>query len=72
MFELMNIIEYFQVNVFFESLDVEDVQENPKFPTIWDFLNTLGGALSLFLGASLISIMEIFEIMLRLLFALLP
>ena len=68
----MSVIEYFQVNIFFESLDVEDVQENPKFPTIWDFLNTLGGALSLFLGASLISVMEIFEIMLRLLFALVP
>ena len=66
------IVWYFQVNIFFESLDIEDVQETPKYPTIWDFLNALGGALSLFLGASLISIFEILEIVLRLLFALLP
>ena len=42
------------------------MKESPQFATIWDLLNSLGGALSLFLGVSLISIFEIFEIGIRL------
>ena len=59
----------FQVNVFFESLDVDEVQEKRQYSSIFDFLNTLGGALSLFLGASLISILEIWEVILRIIIA---
>ena len=55
----------FQINVFYESLDKEDITEIPQYPSIADFLNTLGGALSLFLGASFVQILEILEIILR-------
>ena len=51
--------------MFFESLDVEEVTEKKQYPTVWDFLHTLGGALALFLGASLISTLEILEIVFR-------
>ena len=63
---LSSQFDLFQINIFFESLDVEEVKESPQFATIWDLLNSLGGALSLFLGVSLISIFEIFEIGIRL------
>ena len=65
-FGLSSQFDSFQINIFFESLDVEEVKESPQFATIWDLLNSLGGALSLFLGVSLISIFEIFEIGIRL------
>ena len=58
-----------QVNIFFESLDVEEVKEKKQYPTVWDFLNTLGGALSLFIGASLTSTLEILELFLRVIIA---
>ena len=58
-------ISLFQINIFFETLDVEEVKETPQYPTIFEFLNTLGGALSLFLGASLISIFEVLEVLIR-------
>ena len=61
----MSNIFLFQINIFFETLDVEEVKETPEYPTIFDFLNTLGGALSLFLGASLISILEVLEVIIR-------
>ena len=56
----------FQINIFFESLDVEETRETAQYPTVWDFLSSLGGALSLFLGASLIATLEMFELLLRL------
>ena len=41
------------------------MKEKKQYPEVWDFLNTLGGALSLFLGASLVSTLEILELFLR-------
>ena len=41
------------------------MKEKKQYPEVWDFLNTLGGALSLFLGASLVSTLEILELVLR-------
>ena len=55
--------------MFFESLDIEEVREKAQYPTYWDFLNTLGGALSLFLGASLTSTLEILEVLVRVVIA---
>jgi len=46
------------------------VKEKKQYPEVWDFLNTLGGALSLFLGASLVSTLEILELFLRVVAAL--
>ena len=60
----------FQVNIYFESLDEDVIQEMKQFPSIFDFLNTLGRALSLWLGVSLISYLEGLEIIIRIIIAI--
>ena len=39
--------------------------ENEEFPTVWSFLSTLGGAVSLYLGMSLIAVFELLELIIR-------
>ena len=39
--------------------------ENEEFPTVWSFLSTLGGAVSLYLGMSLIAVFELLELFIR-------
>ena len=68
-FSIWNLF-YFQVNIYFESLDEDVIQEMKQFPSIFDFLNTLGGALSLWLGVSLISYLEGLEIIIRIIIAI--
>ena len=45
-------------------MDVSEVAENPEF-TIWTFLSSLGGSVSLFLGISFIQVFEIVELLLK-------
>ena len=49
----------FQVSIYFSDLKVKTVVENEEFPTVWSFLSTLGGAVSLYLGISLIAVFEL-------------
>ena len=55
---------YLQINVFFEEKSVERIEEKPKtdFP---QFLSNLGGAVSLYLGVSLVAIFEVLEVLVR-------
>ena len=54
----------FQANIYFDSMDVQEVVENAQY-TPTSFLSTLGGAVSLYLGISLVSSMEGLELLIR-------
>ena len=56
----------FQVNVYFSTLDVELVEEVKKYTDAWSYLGALGGAISVYLGASLLNIFELLEFFIRL------
>ena len=56
-----------QVSVYYGSLDVHHVQENPEY-TFMGFLSGLGGAVSLYLGISFIQVFEVVEFMIKLFF----
>ena len=55
----------FQVSIYFSDFKVKTVVENEEFPTVWSFLSTLGGAVSLYLGISLIAVFELLELFIR-------
>ena len=59
----------FQINIYFGSLDVTSIVESPKYDNA-GLLNSLGGALSLFLGVSIIMLFEWLELIFRLLYSL--
>ena len=54
-----------QVNIYYGSLDVDTVHEEPEF-TFLTFLSGLGGALSLYLGISFIQVFEVVEFVVKL------
>jgi len=56
---------FFQVNIFFETLMVETISETPEY-TFLTFLSSVGGDLSLYLGITILSFMEIVEFIMRL------
>ena len=58
-----------KLNVYFESKMTKFIEETKTYDTVYgaDFLNALGGALSLFLGISFILIFELLELLLDLL-----
>ena len=58
-----------KLNVYFESKMTKFIEETMTYDTVYgaDFLNALGGALSLFLGISFILIFELLELLLDLL-----
>ena len=53
------------MSIYFGSLDVTSIVESPEFEN-GALLNSLGGALSLFLGVSLVMIFEVVEVNVRL------
>ena len=61
------ILISFQVNIFFKDMYVKRTIETKEFPNTSSFLANLGGALSLYLGTSLIALFEILELLVRLL-----
>ena len=63
-----SVILTLQVTIYFGTVEVSKVVEGPQH-TPSTLINDLGGALSLFLGASLISIFEIWEVILRIIIA---
>ena len=59
----------FQVNIFLRSMDEDSIVEEPKY-NLSSFLVELGGALSLFLGSSLVSVFEYVEFIVRIIIAI--
>ena len=55
------------MNIFFKDMYVKRTIETKEFPNTSSFLANLGGALSLYLGTSLIALFEILELLVRLL-----
>ena len=60
----------FQVKVFYRDLYVKKVEEIAEFPSPLSLMNSLGGALSLWLGISFIALFEIVELFIRLAYSL--
>ena len=56
---------FMQVVIYYGSLDVEAVSEEPEY-TFLTFLSGLGGALSLYLGISFIQVFEVVEFVVKL------
>ena len=63
---ILSFCFWFQVNIYLSSLDTETVEEIKRYPTVWSYLGALGGAISVYLGASLLNIFEILELVIRL------
>ena len=59
-------ISNFQVKVFYRDMNVRKVEEIKEYPSVFNLLNSLGGALSLWLGISFIALFEIVELVARL------
>ena len=57
------------MSIYFGSLDVTSTVESPEFER-GALLNSLGGALSLFLGVSIIMIFEVVEVNVRLVYSM--
>ena len=58
-------MSYFQVKVFYRDMHVRKVEEIKEYPSVFNLLNSLGGALSLWLGISFIALFEIVELVVR-------
>ncbi|XP_046612903.1 amiloride-sensitive sodium channel subunit gamma-2-like [Neodiprion virginianus] len=57
------------IDVFFENLRVQSIDQHPTYK-LQSFVGSLGGALSLYLGITLFMLLEVFEVFVRLVFAL--
>ena len=64
-----SVILTLQVTIYFGTVEVSKVVEGPQ-DTPSTLINDLGGALSLWLGVSLIGLFEWFELVLRLIYSL--
>ncbi len=60
---------YFGINVYYEEFKYTFIKQNPKMEP-FDLLSYIGGTFSLFLGLSIFSFLEIFEILANLMFKL--
>ena len=58
-----------QVSIYFGTVEVSSVIESPQF-TVNSFINSLGGALSLFLGCSFVQLFESVELVIRMIYSL--
>ena len=58
------------MNIFYGTHDVEEIKESEQFPTLFNFLNTLGGATALWLGVTLVGMFECLEWLSRLFYTL--
>ena len=67
-YENMSIDEYkkthLRLNIHFKSNDYAEIREMPKTSAI-ELISNLGGVLGIFLGLSIFSFVEVFEILLR-------
>lgn len=53
-----------KVRIFYETKSVEDIGESKKY-NFSSIVSALGGAISLYLGVSMVSIFEIFDVMIH-------
>jgi len=58
---------YFGIYVYYEEFKYSFIKQNPKME-IFDLLSNIGGTFSLFLGLSIFSFLELFEILANLMF----
>jgi len=56
---------FIQANFFFANKQAELITESPKYPTAFDFFQDLGGAMSLWLGITLVGAFEVIEWLIR-------
>ena len=72
-YENMSIDElkgsHLALNIFYPNKEYTEISESPKTNFV-DLISNLGGALGIFLGLSVFSFIEIFEVMLKILFVL--
>ena len=62
--------EYFySINIYYPSLKYTYISESPQ-TTVYDLLSSLGGSLGMFLGFSVFSLLEVFEILFELIWHL--
>ena len=61
---------FFAINIFYEELKYTLISQHPKMQ-LFGLISSIGGVFSLFLGMSLLSFIEIFEIFLEAVFILL-
>lgn len=52
---------FIELHIYFEHLKVHDVKQVPVYASEKDILSNIGGQMGLLLGASLLSLLEIFE-----------
>ena len=53
------------MKLYYKDMSVQKIEEVKEFPSFINVLNSLGGALSLWLGISFIAIFEVVELMFR-------
>jgi hypothetical protein len=67
-YENMSLEKYkkthFRLNIHFKSNDYAEIREFPKTSAI-ELISNLGGVLGIFLGLSIFTVVEVFEILLR-------
>lgn len=56
-----------RVNIYYDTLHYTEIIESPSITLVW-LLSSIGGSLSLFLGLSVLSVVEMFEITIEILF----
>ncbi len=60
---------YYSINIYYSSLKYTYISETPQ-TTVYDLLSSLGGSLGMFLGFSVFSLLEVFEILFELIWNL--
>ncbi|XP_037798341.1 uncharacterized protein LOC119593478 [Penaeus monodon] len=55
-----------RVDVFFHTLNVDDVTQIGKYENVWGLVSSLGGALSLYMGISVFLLVEVLEFLIYL------
>jgi hypothetical protein len=60
----------YQIYIYFENLEYTKISEQPQ-NTIWNLISNIGGLFGLFLGLSVLSFIDFFQIILQLLFIIL-
>jgi len=58
------INSHLTLNIFFPSQEYTEIRETPKM-LVLDLISNLGGVLGIFLGFSIFSFIELFEILIR-------
>ncbi|XP_068237355.1 uncharacterized protein [Palaemon carinicauda] len=57
-----------KVEVFYNSLSMEQIYQSQVYSTPWDLVSSLGGALSLYMGISVFLMMEVLELFIILIY----